>query len=66
MKKFTQEIKDKNTLIRKELNEIKTINNNIIDIIVEIKEKFEQMELSILNKEEQLLYSIYSANKGVI
>ena len=63
MKKFTQEIKDKNTLIRKELNEIKTINNNIIDIIVEIKEKFEQMELSTLNKEEQLLYSIYSANK---
>ena len=35
MKKFTQEIKDKNTLIRKEINEIKTINNNIIDIIVE-------------------------------
>ena len=33
---------------------------------MEIKEKFEQMELSNLNKDEQLLYSIYSANKGEI
>lgn len=36
----------------------------VIRKIMEIKEKFEQMELSNLNKEEQLLYSIYSANKG--
>lgn len=32
---FTKEIKDKNTLIRKELSEIKIINYNIINIIVE-------------------------------
>ena len=31
---FRQKLKDKNTLIRKELNEIEIINNNIIDIIV--------------------------------
>lgn len=56
------------------LNQLKIQKNKIrertkiriIRKIMEIKEKFEQMELSNLNKEEQLLYSIYSANKGVI
>ena len=54
------------------LNQLKIQKNKIrertkirvIRKIMEIKEKFEQMELSNLNKEEQLLYSIYSANKG--
>ena len=31
---FKQKLKDKNALIRKELNEIEIINNNIIDTIV--------------------------------
>lgn len=56
------------------LNQLKIQKNKIrertkirvIRKIMEIKEKFEQMELSNLNKEEQLLYSIYSANKGEI
>ena len=56
------------------LNQLKIQKNKIrertkirvIRKIMEIKEKFEQMELSNLNKEEQFLYSIYSANKGVI
>ena len=54
------------------LNQLKIQKNKIrertkirvIRKIMKIKEKFEQMELSNLNKEEQLLYSIYSANKG--
>ena len=56
------------------LNQLKIQKNKIrertkirvIRKIMEIKEKFEQMELSNLNKDEQLLYSIYSANKGEI
>lgn len=56
------------------LNQLKIQKNKIrertkirvIRKIMEIKEKFEQTELSNLNKEEQLLYCIYSANKGAI
>ena len=60
--------------VAQQLNQLKIEKNKIrertkirvIRKIMEIKEKFEQMELSNLNKEEQLLYRIYSANKGEI
>lgn len=60
--------------VAQQLNQLQIEKNKIrertkirvIRKIMEIKEKFEKIELSNLDKEEQLLYNIYLANKGEI